>query len=104
MLNPTTDLSALAEQLCRVEHKLDLIIRAMAMQNGEFQLVLMKDGVDPVTHEKVAYYMDLMKRHVVRVSGDGTGLIPPSSVLFSPTAIQVRGSDNGGNESGGDPG
>lgn len=100
MLNPITDLSALAEQLCRIEHKLDLVVRFLAMQNGEFELTPMKEGVDPLSQERVQYYMDLMKRHVVRISVDGTGLIPPSAVLFSPQATTETGNTNGGNEGG----
>lgn len=99
MLDPITDLSALAEQMCRIEHKLDLVIRFLATQNGEFELLPIKEGVDPLSHEPVQYYMDLFKRHVVRVATDGTGLIPPSPVLFSPQAIQT-GNTNGGNEGG----
>jgi len=105
MLDPVTDLSALAEQLCRVEHKLDLIIHFLATQNGEFQLTKLKEGVDPITQEQVVYYMDLFKRHVVRRASDGTGLLPPASVLFNqPQNNQSQGSNNGGNESGGNVG
>jgi len=102
MLNPTTDLSGLAEQLCRVEHKLDLIIRFLAINSPAFELIKIKDGVDPITHEPVTYQMDLMRRHVIRLSTDGTGLIPPSSVLFNqPQNNQSPGSsNNGGNEGG----
>ncbi len=100
MLNPITDLSALAEQLCRIEHKLDLLITHLATKDGTFVLSLMKDGgIDPLTLENVTYYMDIMKRHVVRRTSDGSGLSPPSSVLFSsPETDSTTGNNNGGNE------
>src|SRR5690349_1963491 len=96
MLNPITDLSALAEQLCRIEHKLDLVLEYLAQSDGRFALRLMSDGThrDPLTQEQVSYYMDLFKRHVVRKAIDGTGLLPPSQVLFTP--IANTGNTNGG--------
>lgn len=102
MLNPITDLSALAEQLCRIEHKLDLVVDYLATKDGEFKLSLIKDGthVDPLTQEQVMYYMDLFKRYVVRRTSDGTGLFPPSSILFTPQNNQNTGNTNNGGESG----
>ncbi len=96
MLNPVTDLSALAEQQCRIEHKLDLIIRYLATKDGAFELTPLKEGVDPLTHKPVEYFMDLMKRHVIRRSSDGTGLLPPSSVLFDSPVAKTTGNNNGG--------
>lgn len=108
MLTPTPDLSALAEQLCRIEHKLDLVVRFLATQHGEFPLTPLKEGIDPLTHEPVTYYMDLLKRHVVRVAKDGTGLVPPLGILFDPPTPnkpnQGTGNNNGGNEGTGDAG
>lgn len=102
MLPPTVEVSALAEQLCRIEHKLDLIVECLATQIGEFPLrrIDEKNHRDPITLEKVEYVMDLFKRHVVRRTSDGTGLIAPSSVLFdSPTApvTATSGSNGEGN-------
>ncbi len=94
------DFSAIAEQLCRIEHKLDLLVEYLACGDGAFPLRKMKDEqLDPITQEPVRYLMDLMKRHVVRVSSDGTGLLPPSNVLFSQPTPDInpgnQGSSNG---------
>lgn len=101
MLNPITDLSAIAEQLCRIEHKIDLIVEHLAQTDGKFALRLISDGEqrDPLTQEQVTYYMDLFKRHVIRKSSDGTGLVPPSSVLFMPPNASTGNPNNSG-ESG----
>ena len=101
MLNPITDLSSIAEQLCRIEHKIDLIVEYLAQSDGKFSLRLISDKThrDPLTQEQVDYYMDLFKRHVVRKSSDGTGLYPPSFVLFTPNSANTGNANNGG-ESG----
>lgn len=99
MLPPTADLSALAEQQCRIEHKLDLIILFLATQFGEFQLTPMAEGLDPLSLQPVTYLMDLMRGHVVRPSSYGTGLVPPASVLFNTTPTSnPTGNNNGGNQ------
>jgi len=100
MLNPITDLSAIAEQLCRIEHKLDLVVEYLAEHDGEFSLRLISDKNhrDPLTQEQVEYFMDLFKRHVVRKSADGTGLLPPSPILFTPIA-STGNTNNGGENS-----
>ncbi len=103
MLSPKADLSAIAEQMCRIEHKLDLLIFYLAQQDGTFPLRLMSDkNLDPLTLTPVEYIMDLFKGHAVRRASDGTGLVPPNSVLFSPTT--QGSSSNGSNEGSGDAG
>lgn len=98
MLNPLTDISALAEQLCRIEHKIDLLVEYFAQLDGNFALRLIKDGshTDPLTQDRVTYYMDLFKRHVVRSTTDGTGLVPPASILFTPLNPNTGNINNGG--------
>jgi hypothetical protein len=98
--NNSTDLSSVAEQLCRIEHKLDLVIEYMAMKDGEFPLRKMLDerNIDPVTQEQVTYFMDLFKRHVVRNTSLGTGLMGPFAGLFPPIPTPTpTGSTNNGN-------
>ncbi len=105
-MNNPPDLSAIAEQLCRIEHKLDLVIEHMAINDGTFPLRPMKiDQVwknnphrDPITLETVQYQMDLLRGHVVRITSDGTGLIPPHKILL--TTPNNPGKTNGGSENG----
>lgn len=98
-LDPALDLSAIAEQQCRIEHKLDLIIEYLAKKDGDFALRVLADpdNSDPLTQEPVTYFMDLFKRHVIRRTSlaNGTGLISPSSVLFT-SANSSTGNTNGG--------
>ena len=94
MFNSVTDLSALAEQLCRIEHKLDLIVEYLAKKDGDFELRRIDSAkhIDPITQEPVNYLMDFFKRHVVRRASDGTKLLPP--LIFNQNT--TTGTSNGG--------
>ncbi len=100
--NTNLDISAIAEQLCRVEHKLDLLLEYFAMKDGDFPLRKMGDerNIDPVTQEPVSYYMDLFKRHAVRNTSHGTGLMGPFAALFPPNVTITPQGNNDGNGSG----
>lgn len=104
--NKPPDLSAMAEQLCRIEHKLDLMVEFLAMSDGKFPLRLMndKENRDPLTQELVTYFMDIFKGHAIRKSLDGTGLLPPFRFDSLPPTSGNTGNKNGGNDEGGDPG
>lgn len=84
------DLSALAEQLCRIEHKQDLILEALAKELPHLQLRSIDDpnNHDPITMEPVTYQMDLSRGHAVRQTSQRTGLMPPMGNIFGSPEIE----------------
>lgn len=89
------DNAAIAEQLCRIEHKLDLLVSYFAEKDGTFQLRPMNEGFDPLSLVPVEYYMDLLRRHVIRKASYGTNLIPPSMALFNTPQVGNTSNGNG---------
>jgi hypothetical protein len=102
----TADLSAIAEQLCRIEHKLDLVVEHLAVTDPSFPLRELLDprNLDPITHEPISYIQDLFKRHVVRRGGDSTNTVPYLQ-FDQRTTPTPQGNNNGsGNEGTGESG
>jgi hypothetical protein len=91
-----TSLSALAEQLCRIEHKLDLILEGLAKNIPSMPIRPMNSehNFDPITGIQVRYNIDIVHGHVVRVTEfpNGTGLLP---INIQPMPEQSKGSRNG---------
>ena len=75
----TIDLSALAEQLCRIEHKLDLLLEGAAQQNPYVptgRQVGQGGHVCPVCGAFAQYDMDMFRGHVVRRCACKSGVVP----------------------------
>lgn len=90
----------LAEALCRIEFKLDLLLA----QSGLGAVFPKMDNFScPTCKLKPEYSIDLHKQVVVRKCGCGTGKIPSSIPLFpnpltEDIAKAVQGKKNGSNE------
>lgn len=84
-MNNTNDLSELAEQLCRLEHKVDLILESLAMHLPHVSLRPLGDPnhIDPCSQEPVSYQIDIQRNHVVRHSGGRTGVM--TAAALAPT-------------------
>ena len=92
----------LAEALVRVEHKVDILLQLITLVLGEhLPMPQVKDNnICPVCSKPIRYYMDVIRRAVVRDCGCGTGLLAPSNLdLFAPIG-EKHGKGNTGNCSG----
>lgn len=83
MSNP--DLSALAEQLQRIEHKLDLVIAGLAIVSPTMDLKAVGDleHVCPLCLQMVGYVTDVFKGHIIRQCGCNSGL----SISINPFTL-----------------
>ena len=94
-------LSALAEQLCRIEHKMDLILRQQAEQNPATILLPMnsQEHVCPVCLQNPTHSVDIINGHAVRSCGCATGKVPLNPA-FAPGTLTTDTGDknNGGSE------
>jgi hypothetical protein len=92
-------MSKIAEQLHRIEHKLDLVLDSVAMHNSSTKLWEVGDSNHycPLCLHPVEYTTDLVEGQVVRVCGCTTGRIPPSP--FGTRELSIKqGSDDAGKD------
>jgi len=87
------DISALAEQLQRIEHKVDLLLESQAMSHPATRLRDLGDPNHscPLCFQSVLYQIDITKDHVVRKCDCSTGLTP---LTFTPNTEQNNGTPN----------
>lgn len=90
------DLSAVAEQLCRIEHKLDLLLEGAATHVADMPLRPVGDPehIDPTSLQSVQYQMDPQRNHVVRRGGGCTGIVPPITIPSLPVLSTNTGEEN----------
>lgn len=91
-------LGALAEQLHRIEHKLDLVLEGLARSNPTTSVRSVGDPEHccPLCFNPVKYTSDMMSGHTVRQCGCGTGVIT-AQFSFGPTTTPgdpVKGTDD----------
>lgn len=95
------NLSAIAEQLCRIEHKVDLVLRQQAEQfPGAVLLPMDSDThICPVCFDNPTHRIDTINGHVIRTCGCATGRIPLNPA-FAPGTLTTNIGDkkNGGSE------
>ena len=86
MSNPR-DLGALAEQMCRIEHKIDLLLEALASIYPQVPLRPVGDPthIDPCSLEPVRYQIDIPRNHVIRQTNGSTGVVPVAEQASFPT-------------------
>jgi len=88
----------LAEQLCRIEHKLDLLLEAAAKQDAGVSLrpVSSPEHFCPLCQKAPAHQINVLGGHVMRTCGCSTGIVPsPIPTVVAPDPKQ-QGSNNGG--------
>lgn len=92
-------LAVVAEQLCRIEHKMDLILRHQAENHADTTLLPMnsQEHLCPVCLKNPTHGVDIMNGHVVRTCGCATGKIPLNPAFAPGTTVQ-QGANNGGSE------
>ena len=95
----TPSLAAIAEQLCRIEHKVDLMLRQQAEASPELSLLLLdsQQHICPVCLINPTHSIDTNNGHVVRSCGCATGRIPINPA-FAPGTIMNVGNKNVGSE------
>ena len=91
-------LSEIAEQMCRIEHKLDVLLTILAMSNPVPQSILTQVGdpnhTDPLNGERVEYMNSLRNGHVVRKTMSSTGIFSGPHLNFT---VPI-GDNNGGQQ------
>jgi hypothetical protein len=89
-----SDNKAIAEQLQRIEHKMDLILEGQASSNPLTPIRRVGDPEHacPVCQEPVTYRQSIMDVHVVRSCGCATGIIPTNFTFQSIQSIPTGGS------------
>lgn len=98
MTNQPTS-AVLAEQLCRIEHKIDLILRRQAEHYAGTSLLPMnsQEHFCPICLKNPTHSVDIMNGHVIRTCGCTTGKIPLNPA-FAPGTTPQQGTNNGGSE------
>lgn len=86
------------EQLHRIEHKLDILLEAMAIQNPYTVIrpVGDQEHACPVCHMVIQYMPDIIAGEIVRKCGCSTGMMAPNA----PTSLTTpqQGPSNAGTE------
>ena len=82
-----SDLSVVAEQLQRVEHKLDLVLEGLATLNPVAALRKVGDPEHtcPLCLQPVSYQLDIFKGHVTRQCVCRTGVLPGLNLIVPQT-------------------
>ena len=83
-------LAILAEQLARIEHKVDAICREVGIKTSPMYFVGLQC---PVCKQDITYLIDVVSQVVVRRCGCSTGKVPSTMPLL-PVAPQ-SGASNG---------
>lgn len=88
----------LAEQLCRVEFKLDLILRQLKLPSIMLLPMDAPGQSCPVCKQPVEYQVQVTKKVVTRRCGCKTGKVAPDMDLFTPPVIGPQGAQRGNQE------
>jgi len=90
-------LGIIAEALARIEHKLDVIIKASWSSNSPFLTsVGDKSHSCPLCKQQVKYTVDVIKKVLTRQCGCKTGLQAPIDLAaFAPPALPARETRDG---------
>ena len=80
-------LNALAEQLHRIEHKLDLVLEGLARSNPTTTISPVGDANHccPLCFQPVTYNQDMFAGHTVRQCGCSTGVFSLNTTFAAPT-------------------
>jgi hypothetical protein len=94
MINNPPSNSALAEQLCRIEHKLDLLLLNQCAHIPEAKNTPLNspEHLCPVCLQNPSHYVDIFKGHVVRTCGCSTGKLPNNALA---PGITIQGTNDG---------
>lgn len=90
-------LNALAEQLHRIEHKLDLVLEGLARSNPSTSIRSVGDQEHccPLCFQPVTYDQDVFAGHTVRRCGCGTGVLSLNTSFAAPVTPGDQGINNG---------